>query len=313
MKKEELEHELKAARERISELEANLKINEMESAPFRYAVEHSVDLIQSVRANGRFEFVNRAWLDALGYSSEDVKSLELKDVIHPDHWVRCDDAFKRIQKGEQIPFIQTVLIGRDQQQILVEGTASARSLGGKFHATYSVLRDVTRSRQAEELLRLSQEKLNDEIRRHTQELEQRVEERTRELERAYQELQSSAAEIEDLYNNAPCGYHSLNAEGQFVNVNDSLLSWLGYKREEVIGRHIKEFLVRDSWKIFDTYFPSLKIDGVSYDQEMDFVRKDGQVFSASLSASALRDEQGNFLRTRTALVHERFDKKGVTV
>lgn len=554
MKKEQLEQELKTAQKRISELEADLKIDEMESAPFRYVVEHSVDLIQSVRANGRFEFVNRAWLDSLGYSPEDVKSLELKDVIHPDHWARCDDAFNRIQNGEQIPFIQTVLVGKNQQQILVEGTASARILDGKFHATYSVLRDVTKSRraeeslqanemkfrqmaenihevfyltdlktgtliyispayeqiwgrttqslyenmqsfvdaihaedrprvfaslekqskgvttdeeyrvirldgsirwirdrgfpvldeygrayrvsgiteditdfkeaeekyqkaeqryrdlfenapvmyvitemtsgmpivadcnrffltslgydysqvigrpladfyshdsqrklresgykralkgnlsderelvtvdgenipclieavpvqndagevigtraafidirkrkEAEELLRLSQEKLNEEMRRHTQELEKRVEERTRELERAYQELQSSAAEIEDLYNNAPCGYHSLNAEGQFVNVNDTLLSWLGRERDEVIGRHIKDFLTRESWKIFDTYFPSLKMDGSAYDQEMDFVRKNGQIFSVSLSASALTDKQGNFLRTR---------------
>ncbi|MCL4528446.1 MAG: PAS domain S-box protein, partial [Chloroflexi bacterium] len=299
MKKEQLEQELKAARQRISELEANLKIDEMESAPFRYVVEHSVDLIQSVRANGRFEFVNRAWLDSLGYSPEDVKSLELKDVIHPDHWARCDDAFKRIQKGEQIPLIETVLVGKDQQQILVDGTASARILDGKFHATYSVLRDVTKSRRAEELLRLSQEKLNGEMRRHAEELEERVEERTRELEQAYQELQSSAAEIEDLYNNAPCGYHSLNKEGRFVRINDTLLNWLGYDREEVLGRDIKEFLSSSSSKIFGEYFPILKKDFSAYDQEMEFIRKSGEIFSVSLSATAIKDEYGNFLRTRT--------------
>lgn len=39
-----------------------------------------------------------------------------------------------------------------------------------------------------------------------------------------------------LFDNAPCGYHSVNEEGIVVNINETLLKWLGYEREEIIGK-----------------------------------------------------------------------------
>lgn len=39
-----------------------------------------------------------------------------------------------------------------------------------------------------------------------------------------------------LYNNAVCGYHALDRHGVIINANDTLLSWLGYERQEVIGK-----------------------------------------------------------------------------
>ena len=49
-------------------------------------------------------------------------------------------------------------------------------------------------------------------------------------------LRDSFARVEDLYNSAPCGYHSLDEAGKFVAINDTALQWLGYKREEVLHR-----------------------------------------------------------------------------
>jgi PAS domain-containing protein len=49
-------------------------------------------------------------------------------------------------------------------------------------------------------------------------------------------LRRSSEEISDLYNNAPCGYHSLDKNGTFIRINDTELRWLGYSREEVIGK-----------------------------------------------------------------------------
>ncbi|KEO74809.1 sensor histidine kinase [Anditalea andensis] len=39
---------------------------------------------------------------------------------------------------------------------------------------------------------------------------------------------------EDLYQNAPCGYLTMLADGEIVNINNTLLFWLGYKRDEVL-------------------------------------------------------------------------------
>ncbi len=49
-------------------------------------------------------------------------------------------------------------------------------------------------------------------------------------------LRASKAEIEDLFNNAPVGYHTLDARGTIVGINNTELRWLGYAREEVVGK-----------------------------------------------------------------------------
>jgi len=51
-----------------------------------------------------------------------------------------------------------------------------------------------------------------------------------------EEINSNHKTIEDLYNNAPCGYHSIDKDGFFMNMNKTELDWLGYHREEVIGK-----------------------------------------------------------------------------
>ena len=45
-----------------------------------------------------------------------------------------------------------------------------------------------------------------------------------------------------LYDDAPIGYHELDAEGRFVNINNTGCELLGYAREELIGRPSFDFI-----------------------------------------------------------------------
>ena len=40
---------------------------------------------------------------------------------------------------------------------------------------------------------------------------------------------------EDLYENAPCGYLSADADGLVVRVNATFLRWTRYRRDELVG------------------------------------------------------------------------------
>jgi PAS domain S-box-containing protein len=119
---------------------------------------------------------------------------------------------------------------------------------------------------------------------------------------AQEALRRSAEEIEDLYNNAPCGYHSLDRNGVFLNVNETELHWLGYTREEVIGKmNVKDLLSENSRKAFQERYPSFMEKGYIHDVEYELVSKDGTVIPVSLSATAIRDAEGNFVSNRTTL------------
>ncbi|MBI5846406.1 MAG: PAS domain S-box protein [Nitrospirae bacterium] len=114
-------------------------------------------------------------------------------------------------------------------------------------------------------------------------------------------LLASSAEIKDLYNNAPCGYHSLDKEGRIVSINDTELSWLGYERDEVIGRKIDEFHARESRKRFKQLFPKFLKSGSIREVEFELIRKDGTLLPILLNATAMRDRDNNFIMTRSTV------------
>lgn len=39
-----------------------------------------------------------------------------------------------------------------------------------------------------------------------------------------------------LFDHAPCGYHSTDKDGTFININETLLMWLGYEKHEVLHK-----------------------------------------------------------------------------
>jgi two-component system cell cycle sensor histidine kinase/response regulator CckA len=115
------------------------------------------------------------------------------------------------------------------------------------------------------------------------------------------DLQAYAHEISDLYHHAPCGYHSLDADGRFVKINDTELSWLGYRREEIERMAFTELLTPASRKLFDQHFAALKESGAVQDLELELRRKDGSLLPVVVNSTAIRDFQGRFLRTRSTL------------
>lgn len=114
-------------------------------------------------------------------------------------------------------------------------------------------------------------------------------------------LKQYVAEVEDLYNNAPCGYHSLNKEGIFVRINDTELKWLGYTREEIIGKRFTDFLTPEYSSGFYQEFPNFLDRGWIRDVEIELVCKNGTILPVVLNATAVKDATGNFLMTRSTV------------
>ncbi|MTK63403.1 MAG: PAS domain S-box protein [Methanobacterium sp.] len=126
-------------------------------------------------------------------------------------------------------------------------------------------------------------------------LELRVQERTAELENAYQELS-------DIYNNAPCGYHSLDKDGYFVKINSTELNWLGYTVDEIIGKKkFSEIVTEESAKKFEKNYPGFLERGFVYDLEFDMIKKDGSIITVLVNATAIYDADKNFLMSRSTL------------
>ncbi|WP_157272315.1 PAS domain-containing protein, partial [Azohydromonas aeria] len=145
-----------------------------------------------------------------------------------------------------------------------------------------------------------------ELARHRDELERRVLERTRQLEEANVALRVQAEEVSALYNQAPCGYHSTNAEGIFVAINDTELAMLGYAREEVVNKlGLPDLITPAQRPLFAQYRSQLERLGMLRGLEYDLLRKDGSVLPVVVDVAAEVDAQGRLLRTRATMFDNR--------
>jgi PAS domain S-box-containing protein len=137
---------------------------------------------------------------------------------------------------------------------------------------------------------------------HRDNLEHMVASRTAELADANQMLATHSAELDALYNQAPCGYHSLAIDGSILRMNDTEIEWFGYERDELVGRkHITDLMTPASVDIFRKNFPRLKADGHVENLEIEFVRKDGSLLTCLLSATAVYDDRGAFRASRSVI------------
>lgn len=106
-------------------------------------------------------------------------------------------------------------------------------------------------------------------------------------------------ELSDLYENSPCGYHSLDKNGMVLKINQTELNWLGYSREEVIGKRFSEFLTAKSKGIFEDFLEQLQHDKSIEGVVLEIQCKSDHTFFVSTSATSIL-EKGHFAIARTS-------------
>ncbi len=115
-------------------------------------------------------------------------------------------------------------------------------------------------------------------------------------------LREYATELEELYNHAPCGYHSLDQDGIFLRINDTELKMLGYTRDEVVGKmKFSDLLTAESLPTFQANFPLSQQRSWVQDLEFQMMRKDGTILPVSISATATVDMRGNSVNSRSVV------------
>ncbi|ART79486.1 sensor domain-containing diguanylate cyclase [Oceanisphaera avium] len=107
--------------------------------------------------------------------------------------------------------------------------------------------------------------------------------------------------LHDLYDNAPCGYHSLDDQGNVIRINQTELDWLGYQRQDVINQPFSQLLTPDSKDTFEHFFNGFTQGLPQENIVLEMQRKDGSTFYISNSATILKDKQGHFSAARTSV------------
>ena len=253
----------------------------------RLLAEYTADVLMRVTLDGVYLYVSPAARRVLGYDPVEMVGRSFGDFVHPED---LPQLLALRERSVRTPFTPHSVVlrhrhGREAWRwVEATGQVILDPATGLPQEAVLAVRDVTDRVQLKAALRAANE-----------DLERRVAERTTALERA-------DTEIRDLYDNAPCGYHSVDAGGVLIRVNATELTWLGYAREEVEGRmHAKALLMPESQAIFEETFAHFKETGRIDNLELRMRRKDGSPLEVLLTASAMRDAAGRFVMSRSMI------------
>ncbi|MDR3568501.1 MAG: PAS domain S-box protein [Syntrophobacteraceae bacterium] len=210
---QDLEDELATLRQQVADLEgrmgASIKAETalMESEQkFKLLYDRAPLAYQSLDQNGDFVAVNPAWLEALGYTEEEVIGRNFADFLPPDWADHFRENFPRFKAVGEILGVEFEMVKKDGSKMLVSfnGKIGVDSQG-RFKQTHCVFQNITEKRLVEEA------------------------------------LQNSEKRYRRLFESAKDGILILDADtGRVVDVNPFLLRLLGYSYDELFGKHIWE-------------------------------------------------------------------------
>jgi PAS domain S-box-containing protein len=116
------------------------------------------------------------------------------------------------------------------------------------------------------------------------------------------EVRHATKELRERYRNARFGYHSLDANGVVVEINDVELGWLGFSRHDVVGKmRMSELMVPQRRDSFERNFARLKERDSLHDLEYEMRRKDGTTFRVLQNVVAIKDTDGQFLHSHASV------------
>jgi PAS domain S-box-containing protein len=109
--------------------------------------------------------------------------------------------------------------------------------------------------------------------------------------------------LEELYEHAPAGYLSTLPGGLVVKVNETLLSWTGHRREDVVGRkRIQDLLAPGARIYYETHYaPLLQMQDTVREIAVELIRADGGRLPVLLNSTLVRDEAGEPRIVRTTV------------
>jgi PAS domain S-box-containing protein len=116
----------------------------------------SIDLMAVGDLSGRLLQVNPAWVRVLRWSRDDIMDRSFPDLIHPDDRPRAEEALAELREGLPVRELELRTLARDGSHRWISWSSFPLTAR---RTVFTVARDITDRKQAEEELQRYQERL----------------------------------------------------------------------------------------------------------------------------------------------------------
>jgi PAS domain S-box-containing protein len=235
--------------------------------PISAMLSFSTDMIAVLDSELKIVYVNDRFAEIMGASRDDLIGRQIRE--------QGNELFNLVSI---VPHMKEALGGNDSSlEFTLGADGAARYIRGRFISTVfdegqigvtTIYEDITDRKRSEDALRESEERYR------------------------------------DLYENAPNAYFSVGADGLIRICNQRACTMLGYSKDELIGRPVLSLYadtpdgIENARQVFQKFLAKEQIA----DEKMQMLRADGSVIWINLSISAIFDDQGNILESRSIAV-----------
>ncbi len=216
--------------------------------------------------SGRFEVFNPAMEKLTGYSMIEANAGDFSRLLYPDPDARRQvlDGLKELREKGEVRDVETTIATKSgESRTLLMTTKLIRE--GTRTMFLSAYRDITGRKKGERRL------LESEVR------------------------------FRDMFDEAPVGYHELDVDGRITRVNRTELRFLGYTEEEMVGRHVWDFV--EEHEVSRKAVLS-KLSGAippGHNIERQYLKKDGTAIPVLLQDRLIRNSAGGIIGIRTTV------------
>ncbi len=237
------------------EIEVNQILDE--NARYRDLFENNLDSICILDTEGHFNYLNRATEILTGYSETELLKLNVSALIHPEDRKQSIYYIKKLRKsGNQKNFAGRI-VRKNGKVRYVEVDANLVQQEKNNIGIQVTARDVTTRMMSDALLIESEKKFR------------------------------------TLTENLKIGIFRATKQGDFIEINPFFEDMFGYERDDFfqIKTHHLYHRPSDRKRIVE----KLEKNGLVRNEHLDLIRKDGSVFTGTLTINEIKDKRGKTL------------------
>ncbi|MBW1674314.1 MAG: PAS domain S-box protein, partial [Deltaproteobacteria bacterium] len=229
---------------------------------YRNILESIEEGYYEVDTAGNFSFFNDAICKMLGYTNDEVMGMNSRQYIDKESAKRLCQTFNRVYKtGEPTKIFDFEIIRKDTTKGYVETSVSLmKDAEGNSTGFRGIIRDITKRKQTKT------------------------------------ELIQAKNFLQNILDSSIDGITTTDLQGNLIYTSPRTKDILGYVQEAAISKKGYSFY-SNGIKDAKTIMKELTTKGEIKDHEMKLIRKDDTLIDINLSASLLRNEEGEIIGT----------------
>jgi PAS domain S-box-containing protein len=229
---------------------------------YRTILENIEDGYFEVDIAGNFTFFNDSVCQMVGYTRAEMMGMNNRQYTDKENRQILYQAFNKVfGTGEPSKGVDYEIIGKEGTKLYIESSVSLiRNTTGQPIGFRGIMRNVTDRKRAEEELRLSEERF-----RH-------------------------------IFEEGPVGMVLVSPDYTIIAVNKVFCGLLGYSEQEIIGQNFVDLTYEADREKSREFAGQLFAGSIPmFRLEKRYVRKDGAILWANITASAIHGKEGNVI------------------